>query len=67
MDRSSSKSDVQILHKYDTFSYTVRNFYHNYPKHGDWSFIQLQCRKINIEFQKIQLLFSKFKKEFLDF
>ena len=32
----------------------------------DCSFIHLQFRQIEIEFQKIQLLSSKFKKQFLN-
>ena len=46
--------------------YTVRNFYRNFSETREWSFIQLQFHKINIEFQNIQLPISKIKKQFFN-
>ena len=46
--------------------YTVK-FIPQFPETRDWSFVQLKFRKIRIEFQRIQLIFGKFKKQFLNF
>ena len=50
-----------------TFSTYCKKFLPQFPETHDWSFIQLQFREIKIGFQKAQLLFSKFKKQFLNF